>query len=217
MIPLRVQQILLDFVGVPLKQKKCRSVTKKDKMCSKTRTKGSFFCLCHNSLAKLTAAHTFSASLIALCEMLKVQKYKYPPPIPEPKRGSRISVRFAKRKPGSGLSELNFWVAGTVVGYDKNEDRHIIRFDDTETRNTKMRWVDWVYSDTTNTEYNNIPEEKIKAQIQQDYYKIINKYGNLFGKITRKTSISKYLIHAYSTHGGGNNYNPPCYIIDTTS
>ena len=186
-------------------------------MCSKTRTKGSFFCLCHNSLAKLTAAHTFSSSLIVLCEMLKVQKYKYPPPIPEPKRGSRISVRFAKRKPGSGLSELNFWVAGTVVGYDKNNDRHIILYDDTEKRKTKMIWVDWVYSDTTNTEWNNIPEEKIKAQIQQDYYKIMKKYGNLFGTITRKPVLSKYRIYAYSTYYRNKKHNPPCYIIEATS
>ncbi|SVE48917.1 uncharacterized protein METZ01_LOCUS501771, partial [marine metagenome] len=179
---------MMNLVGVPLKHKKCRSHTKKNKMCSKTRKNGSFFCRCHNSLEKLTAAGTFSASLIALCEMLRVQKYKYPLPIPEPKRGSRISVRFVRIRsltsPGTKLTEyVYFWLTGTVVGYDKNEHRHVIRYDDTETRKTKMIWTDWVYSDTTNTASGNIPEEKIKAQIQQDYYKIMQKYGNLFGAI----------------------------------
>jgi len=214
MIPLRVQQALMEFVGVPLKHKKCRSHTLRDKMCSKKRLNGSFFCLCHNNLVKLVESKTFSATLLVLCEMLKVQKYKYPPPIPEPKRGSRISVRFV-RKRSSSLTDMHFWLTGRIVGYDKNEHRHVIRYDDTETRKSNMRWTDWVYSDTIDTTFGNIPEEKIGAQIQQDYYKIIKKYGNLSG--TRNTTLTKYMIHAYSTHTYGYKYNPACYIIDAHS
>ena len=182
-------------------------------MCSKNRLNGSFFCSCHCNLTKLTASRTFSASLIALCEMLRVQKYKYPQSIPEPKRGSRISTRriFVGSATNDGR-EINFWVSGTVIGYNKDQDRHIIRYDDNKTRDFKMRWVDWVYSDTINTASDNMPEEKIKAQIQQDYYKIMHKYGNLTGAITRKPLISKYSIVKWNN---GNIYNPSCYILTT--
>ena len=178
-------------------------------MCSKNRLNGSFFCVCHSSMAKLTASRTFSASLIVLCEMIRVQKYKYPYSFPEPKRGSRISCRFITN---DGRS-INFWVSGTVIGYNKDQGRHLILYDFKQTRDSKMIWVDWVYSDTINTAPGNMPEEKIKEQIQQDYYKIMHKYGNLSGAITRKKITSKYSIAKWNIRRHGNIYNPSCYIL----
>jgi len=179
MIPLRVQQILMELVGVSVKHKKCRSHTLKKKMCSKKRLNGSFFCHCHSKLPKLAETRTFSETLLVLCEMLKVQKYKYPVPVPGPQLGSRILYKllYNNSLDKEPASRRWAWFAATVDGYKKGE--HTLNFDDGQIYSANIEARDWIYSDTTDVYCGNrrICTEKLKKDAQR----ILMKYGGFDG------------------------------------
>ena len=198
MIPLRVQQLLLEFVGVPLKQKKCRSHTQNGKMCSKKRLNGSFFCRCHSSLAKLVEAKTFSATLIVLCEMLKVQKYKYPPIVPGPKPGSRILYKmlYNSHMDLSPASRRWAWFAATVSSYKKGE--HTLLFDDGQILTANIEARDWIYSDTTDVYCDSACH--VVETLKRDARRILIKYGAYDGVYKSKKFDSKPRLMRKSTH-----------------
>jgi len=208
MIPLRVQQILMEFLGVPIKHKRCRSHTLRDKMCSKKRLNGSFFCHYHEKIK----GQKFSESLITLCEMLRVQKYKYLPPIPGPQLGKRILARFFRYPDGvyGWESRSYFWLAGTIVKYNKTTSRHTVRYDDTYVAITNFNTKDWVYTNTVNTKADGVSsaDTATKNQFEQDRCCILYKYGGLSG--SRTEDAPHYDIVQYTS--------PltcvPCYILE---
>ena len=213
MIPLRVQQILMELVGVPVKHKKCRSHTKKKKMCSKKRLNGSFFCHCHSKLPKLAETRTFSETLLVLCEMLKVQKYKYPVIVPGPQVGSRILYKmlYNNRSDKTSKTRRWAWFAATVKSYKNGQ--HTLDFDDQQILTTNMDGRDWIYSDTSDVYWFSVnrPEEILK----KDARRILMKYGGIDGVSKTKKYFSKPSLMRKSTHYRIDTYkaSPDCFFI----
>ena len=175
MIPLRIQTILLDFLGVPHKHKRCRSYTKKEKLCSKNRVNGSFFCRFHSNSSKLKACRTFAQTIIVLCDMLRTEKYGYRYyTVPEPKIDSRVSVRFRRR---GGDRSIFYWFSGKVKSYKYG--KHEIMFDDGTTSLIHRKTKKWIYSNTFFTDccQDERNRRAVDGRLKQDIFRLTCKYN----------------------------------------
>jgi len=164
----------MEFVGVPIKHKRCRSYTNKGKMCSKNRVNGSFFCCLHSKFPKLKACRTFAQTIIVLCDMLRIQKYGYKYYTePEPKIGSRVSVRFRKR---GGDRSIFYWFSGEVKSYKYGQ--HEIMFDDGTTSWIYRKSRKWIYSNTFFTDccQDERNRRAVDGRLEQDIFSLTCKY-----------------------------------------
>ena len=188
MLPVRVQKILFEFVGIPVISNRCRSHTQKGKMCSRNSLNGSFFCRIHSdkllhsfrSCWRMSTARKLIEILIHISSLVRVKKYKYPPSEPEPFINRRIITCVSDIS-----SVVNKWGAARVIGYDSEKGLHNIIFDNGKNIYRKMKNSEWIYSRTLTTklQYDDVKDNEMKRRLYIDrcrIYKYITKNSSYF-------------------------------------